>query len=105
MDKNKIKIEVAYANAGEQCIIALEVLSKTTIEKAIQQSNMLVLFPEIDLTKQAVGIFSSIKKLSDQVLAGDRIEIYRPLLMDPKEVRRLRNKHKMQNSGRSSSYL
>jgi uncharacterized protein len=97
MDKNKIKIEVAYASANEQCIIALEVLPNTTIEKAIQQSNILVLFPEIDLAKQSVGIFSCTKQLSDQVLEGDRIEIYRPLLMDPKESRRLRDKHKMRN--------
>ncbi len=83
-----IKVEVAYATPQMQRIISLEVSKETTIENAIKHSGILEIFPEIDLTRQKVGIFSKIKKLSNLVNAGDRIEIYRPLLIDPKDARR-----------------
>lgn len=89
-----IKIEVAYAEKGNQRIIAFEVEEGSTIEKAIDCSGILDIFPEIDLMKQKVGIFSQSKKLTDIVQSGDRIEIYRPLLIDPKEARRKRIKKK-----------
>lgn len=91
---NMITIEVAYATPQQQHIIKLEVPPGTTIEEAIQFSSILSLFPEIDLHQQKVGVFSKQKALSDVVNAGDRIEIYRPLTIDPKEARRAREKMK-----------
>ena len=85
---SNMTIEVAYATPEKQRIIELQVTMDCTIESAIKQSGILVLFPEIDLTKQAVGVFSQPRKLTDNVQAGDRIEIYRPLAIDPKEARR-----------------
>jgi putative ubiquitin-RnfH superfamily antitoxin RatB of RatAB toxin-antitoxin module len=87
-----ITIEVAYALPHEQCILTLQIKEGSTIEFAINQSGILKQFPEIDLTKQKVGVFSKSRKLTDTVFANDRIEIYRPLLIDPKEARRRRAK-------------
>lgn len=87
-----ITIEVAYALPDEQRILTLQVEEGCTIETAIDRSGILEIFPEIDLMKQKVGIFSKLKKLSDHVQDGDRIEIYRALLIDPKEARRNRAK-------------
>lgn len=89
---NSLNIEVAYATPEKQRIIELVVEAGCTIEEAIKQSGMLVLFPEIELTKQRVGVFSQSRKLTDKVSEGDRIEIYRPLAIDPKEARRARAK-------------
>ncbi len=85
-----IAVEVAYARPDEQKIIALEVEEGSTIETVIDRSGILLLFAEIDLAQQKVGVFSKIKQLSDKVKAGDRIEIYRSLTIDPKEARRKR---------------
>lgn len=87
-----ITVEVAYACPDAQRIIKLQVEPGSTIEKAIDCSGILDNFPDIDLTKQKVGIFSQPKKLTDLLKDGDRIEIYRPLLLDPKEARRKRAK-------------
>jgi putative ubiquitin-RnfH superfamily antitoxin RatB of RatAB toxin-antitoxin module len=87
---SKIFIEIAYAMPEKQRIIELQVAPDCTIESAIQQSGLLALFPEIDLTKQQVGVFSQQRNLSDKVKEGDRIEIYRPLAVDPKQARRAR---------------
>ncbi len=89
---NTIKIEVAYAATYRQIIIPMEVSEDLTIEEIILQSGILTIFPEIDLNKQKVGIFSKQKKLTDYPREGDRIEIYRELLIDPKEIRRKRAK-------------
>ncbi len=87
-----IAIEVAYAGVSKQTVIPLKVEEGTTILSAIQQSGILTLFPEIDLATQKVGIFSKPKELSDLVHENERIELYRHLLIDPKEARRKRSK-------------
>jgi len=86
----KVKVEVVYANTLEQRLIEVILPVGSTIQEAIFASKIKDLFPEIDLTRQKVGIFSKQKELTDIVAEGDRIEIYRPLLIDPKEARRLR---------------
>ena len=91
---SEIEVEVAYATPDSQRIFKVIVLQGSTIETAIERSGVLDVFPEIDLMMQKVGIFSKQKKLSDLVSAGDRIEIYRPLLIDPKEARRQRARKK-----------
>lgn len=88
----QIRVEVVYANEQSQKVISLEVDEGTTIEMLIRRSGMLAYFPEIDLTRQSVGVFSRQRALTDIVHAGDRVEIYRPLQIDPKEARRARAK-------------
>lgn len=88
----KINIEVAYADVNRQQMISLELDAGCTIETAIDRSGILLLFPDIDLHQQKIGVFSQPKKLTDLVFEGDRIEIYRPLTIDPKEARKKRVK-------------
>ena len=83
-----INIEVAYAKPDEQMIVPLTVQPTTTVEQAISKSQILIFFPEIDLKKNKVGIFSKLCKLDTQLRDKDRVEIYRPLIADPKEARR-----------------
>ena len=90
----KYVIEVAYALPEEQVLIALDVEKGTTVEQAVKLSGLLEKFPDIDLTKNKLGIFGKITK-ADQVLRDkDRVEIYRPLIADPKESRRKRAEKK-----------
>ncbi|RUO79535.1 RnfH family protein [Pseudidiomarina taiwanensis] len=90
MSQELIHIEVAYATPERQQIIPLRVASTTTVAEAIDASGIIRSFPEIDLTEQKVGIWSKAVKLEQTVRDGDRIEIYRPLIADPKAVRRKR---------------
>ena len=88
--ENKILVEVAYALPDTQVIIPLTVSNGTTIEQAIKQSGVLATFPEIDLATNKVGIFSKFGKLDQVLREKDRVEIYRKLIADPKEVRKKR---------------
>ena len=89
-EDGKIPVEVAYAEPDRQVIIPLRVAPGTTIEQAIKQSGVLDMFPAIDLKVNKVGIFSKLKKLDQPLRERDRVEIYRPLIADPKEVRKKR---------------
>ena len=81
-----IDIEVAYATPEKQHIIALQVPVGTTIAEAIERSGIREEFPDMEVGD--VGVFSKRRKLEDVVEAGERIEIYRPLIADPKTARR-----------------
>jgi len=81
-------VEIAYATPNVQVLLPLEVTSPITVRQAIEQSGVLERFPEIDLDKNKVGIFSKLKKLNESLRAGDRVEIYRELIADPKAVRK-----------------
>ncbi|MGB0712031.1 MAG: RnfH family protein [Gammaproteobacteria bacterium] len=83
-----VHIEVAYARPDEQVILDLDVPVGSTIAEGIDLSGITNRFPEIDLDDADVGIWAKAKKTTDTVQHGDRIEIYRPLKADPKEVRR-----------------
>lgn len=86
----RIQVEVAYARPDVQVIVPLELHAGCTAAEAIRHSGVLERFPEIDLAAQKFGIFGKLVK-PDQVLrAGDRIEIYRALIADPKAVRKQR---------------
>jgi putative ubiquitin-RnfH superfamily antitoxin RatB of RatAB toxin-antitoxin module len=85
-----LSIEVAYALPDRQWLLKVEVEPGTTIESAITQSGIRELVPGIKI--QNVGVFGKRRLLSDVVVEGDRIEIYRPLLIDPKEARRAKAK-------------
>jgi putative ubiquitin-RnfH superfamily antitoxin RatB of RatAB toxin-antitoxin module len=90
VDETLIVVEVAYAKPEEQVIIALKVPRGSTVETAINASGLLTRFQEIDLSEAIVGIFGRVCKLDQTVRQADRIEIYRPLVHDPKDARRQR---------------
>ncbi|WP_413721194.1 RnfH family protein [Sodalis sp. RH23] len=85
-----IRVEVVYALPERQYLRQLVLAAGSTLEQAIQASGLLAIRHDIDLDKNKVGIFSRPAKLSDRLNDGDRVEIYRPLLIDPKELRRQR---------------
>ena len=90
MMPDEILVEVAYALPKEQVIISIEVPKKINIKQAIEKSGIQKKFPEIDLSKNKVGIFGKQTTLDHLLSDRDRIEIYRPLILDPKEMRRKR---------------
>ncbi len=90
MDDAKIHVEVAYARTDRQWLLSLDVAQGTTIEQALQQSGLLAQCPEIDLQQQKVGVFGKVVPLSTTLRAGDRVEVYRKLIADPKTARRRR---------------
>lgn len=96
----KYSIEVVYGTPERQEIIALEVAENTTIEQAIIASGVIEEFPEINLEVNNVGIWNRAAKLQAIVSDLDRIEVYRPLLADPKEVRK-RRAEKAKEEGRA----
>jgi putative ubiquitin-RnfH superfamily antitoxin RatB of RatAB toxin-antitoxin module len=75
-----IRVEVAYARPDRQAIIPVDVPAGATLEQAIIQSHIQEQFPEIQVSAAKVGVFGKLSKLSATVRAGDRVEIYRPLL-------------------------
>ena len=84
----KIVVEVVYAYPERYFLKKLTLENPITIQNAIVQSGVLEKYTEIDLRQNKVGIFSRLAKLTDMVENGDRIEIYHPLIADPKEIRR-----------------
>ena len=98
-----MKIEVAYALRHKQTLLNIEVDENASVEDAIQQSNILKKYPEINLKKNKVGIFGKITSLDVKLREKDRVEIYRPLIADPKEVRKQRAAEgKIMRSGKKS---
>ena len=89
------RVAVAYATPRRQEVMEVTARPGATIEQVIRASGILERFPEIDLSRQRVGIFGEFVLLEDPVHDGDRIEIYRPLLVDPKETRRKRARKKL----------
>jgi putative ubiquitin-RnfH superfamily antitoxin RatB of RatAB toxin-antitoxin module len=92
-----IVVEVVYALPQKQYLQWVMLEEGSTIEQAIQASGLLALRDDIDLSKNKVGIYSRPAKLQDIVHDGDRVEIYRPLIADPKELRRQRAEKSAQN--------
>jgi putative ubiquitin-RnfH superfamily antitoxin RatB of RatAB toxin-antitoxin module len=88
--KETIWVEVAYARPDSQALLKIQVRPGSTIETAIRASGILDRYPEIALTDERVGIFGKPLRLTDPVKGGDRIEIYRPLRIDPMAARRVR---------------
>jgi uncharacterized protein len=89
---NDLVIEVVYALPAEQAVTGLAWTPGVTVAQAIRQSGLMLRYPEIDLTTAPVGVFGKIVALDTPLKAGDRVEIYRPLTVDPKEARRRRVK-------------
>jgi len=90
MSSANINVEVIYALPGRQPLLRVQLAEGATVGDAIRASGVLDEFPEIDLASNKVGIFSKLVKLDEAVRDKDRVEIYRPLIADPKEVRRKR---------------
>ncbi|MGL9759856.1 MAG: RnfH family protein [Symbiopectobacterium sp.] len=86
----EIRVDVVYALPERQYLRSVTVEEGTTVEQAIIASGLLTLRMDIDLQVNKVGIFSRPAHLADAVTEGDRVEIYRPLIADPKELRRQR---------------
>ena len=85
-------VTVAYATAKEQVEIPLDIEESCTVALAIKRSGILNQFPEINLAQVKVGIYYKCVALDASLRDGDRIEIYRPLKIDPKQARLLRVK-------------
>lgn len=92
MSKELIRVEVAYARPEKQIILPVDVEEGSTALDAVNRSGIIEHFPEIDLSTVKMGIFGKAQKPDTPLRAGDRVEIYRPLIADPKESRRRRAK-------------
>ena len=96
----QLVVEVVYGTPSRQEIISCVIDDGSTVEQAIIASGIIEVFPEIDLSVNKVGIWNRSAKLTDKVKDLDRIEVYRPLLADPKEVRK-RRAEKAKEEGRA----
>ena len=90
MSEQVLTVEVVYATPQEQVLESLNLALGATVEDAIRQSGLLARFAEIDLGVNKVGVFGKVAKLDAVLSDGDRVEIYRPLIADPKEARKRR---------------
>jgi len=85
-----IRVEVAYATPEKQVLLAVEVPAGCTVGEAIDLSGIRGEFPEMELNPRSIGIFSRKTSMEQALENGDRVEIYRPLIADPKEQRKQR---------------
>ena len=90
MSSLDMTVEVAYALPHQQLIIPVQIAPESNAEAAIMASGILAKFPEIDLAVNQIGAFGKLIKLDTPLRHLDRVEIYRPLIADPKEVRKQR---------------
>lgn len=86
----RLSIEVCYALANEQTVIAVDLPQGATLQQALDASGILQRYPQIDLGTQKVGVFGKLRPLDTVLADHDRVEIYRPLLVDPKLSRQRR---------------
>ena len=85
-----LRVEVVYALPERQVVIALETEEGTSVRQAIERSGILQQFPQADPRRNGVGVFGKLVALDTLLREGDRVEIYRPLIADPKAARRER---------------
>jgi hypothetical protein len=85
-----INIEVVYALADRQELVRVKLAEGATLAMAVEASGLLQKYPQIDLAKNKLGVFGKLSKLDAILRDRDRVEIYRPLIADPKEVRKQR---------------
>ena len=90
MASDVIEVEVAYALPEQQVVVKLAVPQGTTVADALQRSGILERFPEIDAATAKLGVFGKLAKGDAVLQPGDRVEVYRPLIADPKEARKKR---------------
>ena len=94
----RLSVQVCYALATEQVLVDVELPAGATLMQAIEASGVLQRYPQIDLRTQKVGVFGKLKPLDTALADHDRVEIYRPLLVDPK-VSRQRRVEKTRKAG------
>ena len=85
-----LNIEICYAQAAKQDVVRLRLEAGATLQQALEASGLLAKYPEIDIKKNKFGIWNKLSKLDSPLRDMDRVEIYRPLIADPKEVRKQR---------------
>lgn len=90
-----MKVSIVYVTLDDQFIKELEIAEDSSVQYAIEQSNVLQEYSEISLDENQVGIFNELVSLDTKLKENDRIEIYRPLTMDPMQARRLRQKNQL----------
>ncbi|WP_179287552.1 RnfH family protein [Paraferrimonas haliotis] len=90
MVSNTIEVEVVYPLANEQKVFSVSLEQGATVEQAIHLSGVEKYYPDVDFSALKVGIYSRIVKRSELLENGQRVELYRPLIADPKDVRRQR---------------
>ncbi|TMP28607.1 RnfH family protein [Pseudoalteromonas rubra] len=96
-----IQVEVVFALPDKATTLSVDVAEGTSVEQVVLQSGILERCPEIDPTNLSLGIWNRTVKLNHVVRAGDRVEVYRPLIADPKEARR-RRAEKAKEEGRAN---
>ena len=101
MTDQQISLEVVYGTPEKQALLEVVVEQGSTVKEAIMASGIVKRFPDINLEVLKVGIWNRTCKLTDLPKKGDRIEIYRPLIADPKEARR-RRAEKAKDEGRAN---
>jgi hypothetical protein len=87
---NRIQVEVVYGRQDRQKVVKVSLGEGASVREAVEQSGLMAEFPEIDLAKNKLGIWNKLAKPEALVRDQDRVEIYRPLIADPKEVRKQR---------------
>lgn len=85
-----LNIEVCYAQSARQELVRVKLAEGATLQQALEASGLLAKYPEIDLKKNKFGIWNKLSKADAVLRDKDRVEIYRPLIADPKEVRKQR---------------
>lgn len=85
-----LNVEVCYALPSKQELVRVKLPEGATLQQALEASGLLVKYPEIDIKKNKFGIFAKLSRLDAVLRDRDRVEIYRPLIADPKEVRKQR---------------
>ncbi len=85
-----LNVEVCYAMSNKQEVVRVRISEGATLQNGLDASGLLVKYPEIDIRKNKFGIWNKLSKLDAVLRDKDRIEIYRPLIADPKEVRKQR---------------
>jgi len=83
-----IRVEVVYALREEQALVLLDLEEGATAWQAVERSGLLACFPDIDPAHASLGIFGRVTAPATRLRDGDRVEIYRPLAVDPKDARR-----------------
>ncbi|HZR36236.1 MAG TPA: RnfH family protein [Nevskia sp.] len=91
---DSIDIEVACATPRRQAVVQLTVPRGCTVGEAVERSGLLREFPELSPDSLKLGVFGSLRKPEDPLEPGDRVELYRPLIADPKQARRQRARNK-----------
>jgi len=87
---DQIQVELIYALPEEQNLLVLKINEGATVKDVVLVSGILEKHPELDIEKMKVGLFGKLTKMSQIIRDKDRVEIYRPLIADPKEVRKRR---------------